>query len=71
MKLITNLWPAIGLGEFEHLLPPPTVSRMDQRLTTPVINAHSALQVCSGISTLGLDLRADSPIRWGSFLNAH
>ena len=48
-KLITKLWPAIGLGEFEHLLPPP----LDQRLTTPVINAHSALQVCSGISTLG------------------
>ena len=44
-----KLWPAIGLGEFEHLLPPP----LDQRLTTPVINAHSALQVCSGISTLG------------------
>ena len=62
MKLITKLWPAIGLGEFEHLLPPP----LDQRLTTPVINAHSALQVCSGISTLG---REDGlPDQVGQFL---
>ena len=62
MKLITNLWPAIGLGEFEHLLPPP----LDQRLTTPVINAHSALQVCSGISTLGHE--GGLPDQVGQFL---
>ena len=49
MKLINKLLPGGGVGEFEHLLPPP----LDQRLTTPVINAHSALQVCSGISILG------------------
>ena len=62
MKLITKLWPAIGLGEFEHLLPPP----LDQRLTTPVINAHSALQVCSGISTLGRE--GGLPDQVGQFL---
>ena len=61
-KLITKLWPAIGLGEFEHLLPPP----LDQRLTTRVINAHSALQVCSGISTLGREDRL--PEQVGHFL---
>ena len=62
MKLTTKLWPAIGLGEFEHLLPPP----LDQRLTTPVINAHSALQVCSGISTLGRE--GGLPDQVGQFL---
>ena len=49
MKLITKLWPVIGLGEFEHLLPPP----LEQRLTKLVLKAHPALQVSSGISTLG------------------
>ena len=49
MKLITKLWPVNGLDEFEHLLPPP----LEQRLTKLVLKAHSALQVCSGISTLG------------------
>ena len=61
-KLITKLWPAIGLGEFEHLLPPP----LDQRLTTPVIDAHSALQVCSGISTLSRE--GGLPDQVGNFL---
>ena len=49
MKLITKLWPVNGLDEFEHLLPPP----LEQRLTKLVLKAHPALQVSSGISTLG------------------
>ena len=48
MKLIIKLWPVNGLDEFEHLLPPP----LEQRLTNLVLKTHSALQVCSGISTL-------------------
>ena len=51
MRLVSNLWPVSDLGEFEHLLPQP----LEQRLTTPVIAAHSALQVISGLSILRRD----------------
>ena len=48
-------YPTYGLisdlGEFEHLLPQP----LEQRLTTLVIAAHSALQVMSGLSILRRD----------------
>ena len=47
-RLIYKLWPVSDLGEFEHLLPQP----MEQRLTTQFIAAHSALEVCSGLSIL-------------------
>ena len=51
MRLVSNLWPVSDLGEFEHLLP----QLLEQRLTTPVIAAHSALQVISGLSILRRD----------------
>ena len=48
MRLQSKLRPVSDLGEFEHLLPQP----LEQRLTTPVIAAHSALQLISGLSNL-------------------
>ena len=44
----SKLRPVSNLGEFENLLPQP----LEQRLTTSVIAAHSALQVLSGLSIL-------------------
>ena len=48
-RLILKLWPVTDFGEFEHLLPHP----LEERLTTEVVAAHSALQVRSALSALG------------------
>ena len=54
-RLISQLWPVTDFSEFEHLLPHP----LEERLTTEVVAAHSALQVRSALSVLrrgdGLD----------------
>lgn len=47
-QLIRKLGPVSDFGEFESLLPQP----LQLGLTTPVIAAHSALEVRSGLSTL-------------------
>ena len=48
VRLIRKLWPVSDFGEFEGLLPQP----LQLGLTTPVIAAHSALEVRSGLSAL-------------------
>ncbi len=48
LKLVSKLWPADDLGDFEHLLPPP----LEQRLTTYFSAAHSSLVVISSLSIL-------------------
>ena len=47
-QLIVGLWPAYDLGEFKDLLS----HQLEQRLTKPVIAAHLAMQVLSGLSIL-------------------
>ena len=48
-RLISQLWPVTDFSEFEHSLPHP----LEERLTTEVVAAHSALQVRSALSVLG------------------
>ena len=50
--------PVRDLGEFEHSFPQP----LEQRLTTAVIAAHSALEVLSGLSTLHRDGRVHDQV---------
>lgn len=45
-QLILQLWPVTDFSEFEHSLPDP----LEERLTTEVVAAHSALQVRSALS---------------------
>ena len=48
VRLISSVFPTSDLGEFEELLP----EKLEQRLTTSVSSAYSALQICSGLSVL-------------------
>ena len=57
-QLIMELWPVQDLGQFEDLLTP----QLDQRLTKSVIAAHSALQVCSGISVMSRERDLDDQV---------
>ena len=56
--LISELWPVTDFSEFEHLLPHP----LEERLTTEVVAAHSALQVRSALSALGREDGLDDQV---------
>ena len=58
-QLIIQLWPVQDLGQFEDLLPP----QLEQRLTKQMIAAHSALQVCSGISVMSGEGEINDQVR--------
>lgn len=48
VRVSSRVWPASDFGEFEQLLP----EQLEQRLTNPVIEAYSALEVYSALSVL-------------------
>ncbi len=56
VQLVPQPWPVTEPGEFERLLPAP----IEERLTEQVVKCHSALQVLSGISVLGVDGEIDT-----------
>ncbi len=48
VRVSSKVWPASDSGEFEQLLP----EQLEQRLTNPLIEASSALEVYSALSVL-------------------
>ena len=48
-QLVVGLWPAYDLGEFKDHFP----HQLEQRLTDPVLAAHAAVQVLSGLASMG------------------
>ena len=57
-QLISRLWPVTDFSEFEHSLPHP----LEERLTTEVVAAHSALQVRSALSVFGREDSFDEQV---------
>ena len=57
-RLISQLWPVTDFSDFEQSLPGP----LEERLTTEVVAAHSALQVRSALSVLGREDSLDDQV---------
>ena len=59
VRVSSKVWPASDFGEFERLLP----EQLDQRLTNPLIEACSALEVYSALSVLPREGRLHDKVR--------